>query len=181
VQVIEIDVWNLNGNWWVSHDLPYTDKLLPNNNNCPKSGQVNATRNQDLNSCIDGLHRWHGRHPTHPLVIVKLELKNGFYGGSPASLDALITKRLPRDLVFTPGDLMCRNPPTCTNTYAAPDEAARPGAGPPWRSFAASSCSSWWAVPRPRMSSGSRSSATRRADTRRHSSAGTAKLIFPSL
>ncbi|SDI69964.1 hypothetical protein SAMN04487926_12224 [Paraburkholderia steynii] len=52
VQVIELDVWAASGNWYVSHSDP-----LCNNNNCPKSGQAGADRNQDPRSCIEAIYR----------------------------------------------------------------------------------------------------------------------------
>lgn len=119
-----------NDHWWVDHGLPYSYHLLPNDNNCPYDGLIGKDRNQDLNSCIAGLRRWHGRNASHPLVIVKLELKNGFFGGTPAGLDALITRQLPRELIYTPGDLMCRNPPACSVQDPSPDAAAQAGHWP---------------------------------------------------
>ncbi len=126
VQVIELDVWAAAGKWYVSHSDP-----LGNNNNCPKSGQSGADRNQDLRSCIDSLRTWHDSHPQHELVIVKMEFKAGLLN-SAASLDDLISDisgggagaRIPASWIFKPSDLMCFNPPACTSHYANPEDAA---------------------------------------------------------
>lgn len=130
-QVVELDVYALDGFWYVTHDPPLVNRSLLNNvNTCPKSGDYNAPRDQDLWSCLQGLRKWHDRHPGHPLVVVKLELKAGFLpGNTPAGLDAAITAspNLPRELLYTPADLMCQGYPRCTGRFATPDDAAKAG------------------------------------------------------
>ncbi|MGD9755125.1 MAG: Ca2+-dependent phosphoinositide-specific phospholipase C [Acidimicrobiia bacterium] len=135
--MIELDIWPLSiydgPRYYVKHDLPTPGSV--NENNCPEQGRVDLGRHQDLRSCIEGLRRWHDQNPDHSLVIVKLELKPGFLlSGSPASLDDLIAnvsgrepngdRRLPRDVIFTPRDLMgCdrSNPANCR--YSTPEAA----------------------------------------------------------
>lgn len=126
VQMVEIDVWTNLGSWRVSHSNP-----LANVNNCPKSGLAGNERNQDLRSCIDTIASYHRSHPGHPLLLVKLELKNGFGSNTqPANLDDLIADiagggagaRIPEADIFTPLKLMCRDD-ACSSLYATPEEA----------------------------------------------------------
>lgn len=104
--LIEVDVWTdtLAGRkrWRVSHDNPFG-----NANNCTGQGAT-GNRNQDLGSCLDDLRRWHDSRPNHPLLVVKLEMKDGFdntWGMGPDELDALIAAKL-GPLVFRPADLL---------------------------------------------------------------------------
>src|SRR5262249_54900236 len=88
-QVIEVDVWPdpVRGIFLVSHDTP-----ISSFNNCYNLG--NGTRNQDLRDCIDDLRQWHDRFPDHPLVIVKIEVKDGFMdkdGARAADIDRTIS------------------------------------------------------------------------------------------
>jgi hypothetical protein len=134
-QTVELDVWNIAGHWFVSHNAPQIKKSFPfvtlhnNDNNCPLGGVIGANRNQDLYSCLEGLKGWQDRHPQHPLVIVKLEMKNGFNGNSPADLDSVINSS---DVglspyLFRPEDLMHCDPQTsgCTKDFGSPQAAAQ--------------------------------------------------------
>ena len=136
VQVIEIDIWSMSGTfsgsgWSVTHNT-----LKGRNNNCPKiSNNKQGTpepgsRNQDLRSCMAALRYWHDLNPNHPLVIVKFEMKNSFYYGSPAGLDSWISPYITPTMTFRPQDLMCKNPPTCDQTFATLSEAAQDGNWP---------------------------------------------------
>ncbi|RIK41082.1 MAG: hypothetical protein DCC55_13025 [Chloroflexi bacterium] len=136
VYLMEIDVWAYANKWFVMHGEVNNPLKWPthNDNNCPKSGRPGAPRNQDLRSCIEGLRYWHDQNPNHPLVIVKLELKSGFVEpNDPVDLDNLISDlrnngrgaRIPKEWIFKPADLMCKNPPWCTDNYATPEDAAQ--------------------------------------------------------
>jgi hypothetical protein len=107
--LVELDVWAMPTvkKWRVGHDLP----LLANNNNCANGGLRAGSRDQDLGVCLDNLRDWHNAHPSHPLLVVKLELKNGFDSRislGPVQLDALINQRL-GNAVFRPADLLRAN------------------------------------------------------------------------
>jgi hypothetical protein len=141
VYLVELDAWAHANKWYVIHGEWNNPLEWPvrNNNNCPKSGQPGAPRNQDLRSCIEGLRYWHEQNPNHPLVIVKLELKAGFVEpNDPVDLDNLISDlqnngrgaRLPKEWIFKPSDLMCKNPPGCTDQYPTPQDAAQAGNWP---------------------------------------------------
>jgi Phosphoinositide phospholipase C, Ca2+-dependent len=100
--LIELDVWTLWHRWIVKHDLP----VLPaGSNNCTKG----TSPNQDLATCLANLKAWSTAHPGHPLVVVKIELKNGFAASSgfgPVQLDALLRARL--GALYRPVDLLTR-------------------------------------------------------------------------
>lgn len=126
VQMVEVDVWTNLGSWRVSHDNP-----LANVNNCPKNGRAGNDRNQDLRSCIDNIALYHRNNPGHPLLMVKLEVKNGFGSNTgPVELDELIANlsnggvnaRIPESDIFTPLALMCRDS-ACSSRYATPEQA----------------------------------------------------------
>jgi hypothetical protein len=104
--LLEMDVW-VNGvqkKWRVAHDLP----IIGSNNNCASGGLRAGARDQDLGVCLDNLRAWHDSKPDHPVLIVKIEMKNGFDGraglGAPA-LDKLIAEKLGA-AVFRPADLL---------------------------------------------------------------------------
>jgi hypothetical protein len=130
-QTVEIDVWTDGGNFYVNHNpgFLYFDR---NDNNCSLGGNFQLPRNQDLYSCLEGLKHWHDRHPNHPLVIIKLEMKNGFAHASPQQLEDVFRYRDVglAPLLFKPSDLTCVNYPSCTGRYASPDAAARAGNWP---------------------------------------------------
>ncbi|MDQ1644899.1 MAG: hypothetical protein QOJ50_1083 [Cryptosporangiaceae bacterium] len=119
--LLELDVWSMPTvkAWRVGHDLP----LIANNNNCANGGLRAGSRDQDLKVCLDNLRDWQTAHPQHPLLIVKVEMKNGFNGqiglGAP-QLDALITSKL-GDTVFRPADLLHNN----GRNFADLDSAAK--------------------------------------------------------
>lgn len=100
--LVELDVWTLWKRWIVKHDLP----LLPaGSNNCTRG----TTPNQDLAYCLANLRAWGDAHPAHPLVIVKIEMKNGFAASSgfgPAQFDALLRAQL--GALYRPADLLTR-------------------------------------------------------------------------
>lgn len=102
--LVELDVWTMWRRWIVKHDLP----VLPaGDNNCVRG----STLNQDLGQCLANLRSWHEAHPGHPLVVVKLELKNGFAasrGFGPAQLDALLRAQLGAAALYRPADLLAR-------------------------------------------------------------------------
>ena len=113
--MIEIDVWTTFSAWTVSHDQPFW-----NDNNCTStSGAVN----QGLRTCVDNIAAWHNANPSHPPLLVKLELKAGFQddqGFGPDELDAVFRTRLGAAM-YRPADLMQGIHPT-------PDAAARANA-----------------------------------------------------
>lgn len=104
--LLEMDVWvdSIGRRWRVNHDLP----VFSQSNNCANGGLRAGARDQDLGVCLDNLRDWHAANPNHPLLIVKVEMKNGFNGranlGAP-QLDALITQKL-GGTVFRPADLL---------------------------------------------------------------------------
>jgi hypothetical protein len=109
--LIELDTWAnvLNGKWDVSHDDP-----LASDNNCVQATTAadlyTGDRNQNLDSCLDDIRIWMLAHPTHGPIMVKLEMKNGFYdtlGMNPTELDAYVKQHLGSTL-YTPGDLLTK-------------------------------------------------------------------------
>jgi hypothetical protein len=116
-KLIEIDVWTLFRRWIVAHDLPI---IGADNNNCLRG----SAQNQDLGGCLDNLATWHATHPNHPLIIVKVEMKNGFAasgGFGPAQFDGLIHARLGDAALYRPADLLTRTDGT---RFADLDSAA---------------------------------------------------------
>jgi hypothetical protein len=114
--LVELDVWTLWRRWIVKHDLP---ALPAGTNNCVQG----TSRNQDLATCLANLRAWSTVHPGHPLIVVKVELKNGFAASSglgPAQFDALLRDRL--GSLYTPGDLRGSYPDL--DTAAAADNWA---------------------------------------------------------
>jgi hypothetical protein len=104
--LVEVDVWTDTfagrKRWRVSHDSPFG-----NANNCTGQGAA-GNRNQDLGACLDDIRLWHQSRPDHPLLVVKLEMKDGFdntYGVGPDELDALIASKL-GGIVYRPGELL---------------------------------------------------------------------------
>ena len=107
--LIELDTWAnvLNGKWDVSHGDP-----LASDNNCVQATTsadlYTGDRNQNLDSCLDDIRIWMLAHPTHGPIMVKLEMKNGFYdtlGMNPTELDAYVKQHLGSTL-YTPADLL---------------------------------------------------------------------------
>jgi len=135
VQVIELDIWStadrVGGSWSVTHNT-----FKGRKNNCPKIVKNKqgtpepGTRNQDLHSCMAALRYWHDANPNHPLVIVKFEMKNGFYYGTPSGLDSWISPYITPTMLFRPQDLMCKNPPSCDQTYDTLQAAAQANVWP---------------------------------------------------
>ena len=109
--LIELDTWAnvLNGKWDVSHGDP-----LASDNNCVQATTsadlYTGDRNQNLDSCLDDIRIWMLAHPTHGPIMVKLEMKNGFYdtlGMNPTELDAYVKQHLGSTL-YTPADLLTK-------------------------------------------------------------------------
>ncbi|NGO73703.1 phosphatidylinositol-specific phospholipase C domain-containing protein, partial [Streptomyces boncukensis] len=106
--LLELDVWtNVFGSGWrVSHSNP-----LGNDNNCENASSPaelrSKPRNQRLDGCLADMRAWHDANPGHRPVLLKVEMKDGFYaksGRGPADLDALLTEKL-GDALFRPADL----------------------------------------------------------------------------
>jgi hypothetical protein len=109
--LIELDTWAnvLNGKWDVSHGSP-----LASTNNCVQAGSAAdlymGNRNQNLDSCLDDVRIWMQAHPTHGPIMVKLEMKNGFYnplGMNPTEFDSYVRAHLGSTL-YTPADLLTK-------------------------------------------------------------------------
>ncbi|MBG0822571.1 hypothetical protein HS048_17690 [Planomonospora sp. ID91781] len=122
-RMIEIDLWTFFGQWTVSHSNPFWS-----DNNCERGATVgqlrDSARNQQFTHCLDNIRAWHEANPGHELLVVKLEMKDGFHdnrGRGPDELDAVLRERF-GDAMLTPADLM--------GGHATPDDAARAGAWP---------------------------------------------------
>ncbi|GAA2828199.1 phosphatidylinositol-specific phospholipase C domain-containing protein [Crossiella cryophila] len=123
--MLEIDIWtNFFGtrDFKVSHDPG-------NSNNCAAANTYpelrTGARNQNLATCLRNIRLWHENKPNHPLVVLKLELKNGFdgRGGFGAQeLDRVIADNLGAANVFGPAQLK--------GGHATLDAAAQAGAWP---------------------------------------------------
>jgi len=109
--LIELDTWAnvLNGKWDVSHDNPFAS-----NNNCVQATTgadlYTGNRNQNLDSCLDDIRIWMLAHPTHGPIMVKIEMKNGFYdplGMNPTEFDGYVKAHLGSTL-YTPADLLTK-------------------------------------------------------------------------
>ncbi|MEV0324798.1 phosphatidylinositol-specific phospholipase C domain-containing protein [Streptomyces sp. NPDC050658] len=106
--MLEIDVWtNPFGNGWrVSHTNP-----VGNNNNCENAVSASELRtkprNQRLTGCLADIKSWHDAHPSHRPILLKVELKDGFWrksGRGPGDLDDLLKSYL-GNAVYRPGQL----------------------------------------------------------------------------
>jgi hypothetical protein len=116
--LLELDVWtNVVGSGWrVSHGNP-----TGNDNNCenasaPEELRTNK-RDQNLDGCLADMRAWHDANPGHPPVLIKVEMKDGFYDKAdrgPDELDALLGEKL-GDALLRPGDV--------TGEHATLDEA----------------------------------------------------------
>ena len=123
--LVELDTWHnvFNGKWDVSHSNP-----LGSSNNCVQASTAadlyTGDRNQNLDSCLDDIRIWLQAHPTsHPLM-VKIEMKNGFYdtlGMNPTEFDSYVKAHL-GSVLYTPADLLTKSDGT---KYADLDTAAR--------------------------------------------------------
>ncbi|WNE94649.1 phosphatidylinositol-specific phospholipase C domain-containing protein [Streptomyces luomodiensis] len=107
--LLELDVWtNVFGpGWRVSHSNP-----LGNANNCENAAGPaelrTKARNQSLAGCLANMRAWHEAHPGHRPILVKVEMKDGFYGKAgrgPADLDALLGATL-GDALLRPADVV---------------------------------------------------------------------------
>ncbi|MDH2424044.1 Ca2+-dependent phosphoinositide-specific phospholipase C [Sphaerisporangium sp. TRM90804] len=122
-RMIEIDLWTFFGQWTVSHSNPFG-----NANNCEQgstAGQLrDSSRSRPLTDCLDNVKAWHDANPDHELLVIKLEMKDGFHdnrGRGPDELDAVLRPRFGGALI-TPAALL--------NGHATPDDGARAGAWP---------------------------------------------------
>ena len=123
--LVELDTWAnvLNGKWDVSHSDP-----LASSNNCVQAGTAadlyTGDRNQNLDSCLDDIRIWMLAHPTHGPLMVKIEMKNGFYdtlGMNPTEFDGYIKANL-GSVLYTPADLLTKSDGTL---YPDLDTAAK--------------------------------------------------------
>ncbi|GLU46556.1 hypothetical protein [Nocardiopsis ansamitocini] len=119
--LVEIDVWtdDLIGAWRVNHDL------VGQQNNCvgatDPAGLRSGNANGNLRACLTDMRTWHEATPDHQAVVVKVEMKDGFYGRGglgPAEFDDLVAATL-GDAVYRPADLLGDHPDL--------DSAARSG------------------------------------------------------
>ena len=109
--LIELDTWAnvFNGKWDVSHGNP-----IGSDNNCVKATSsadlYTGDRNQNLDSCLDDVRIWMQAHPTHGPLMVKIEMKNGFYdplGMNSTQLDSYVRTHLGSTL-YTPANLLTK-------------------------------------------------------------------------
>ncbi|NLU73421.1 hypothetical protein HCC61_12160 [Streptomyces sp. HNM0575] len=116
--LLELDVWtNVIGKGWrVSHSNP-----TGNDNNCENAASADELRtkerDQSLDGCLADMRAWHDAHPGHPPVLIKVEMKDGFYDKAdrgPDELDTLLGEKL--------GDALLR-PSDVTGDHADLDEA----------------------------------------------------------
>ncbi|GAB3659866.1 phosphatidylinositol-specific phospholipase C domain-containing protein [Streptomyces sparsus] len=118
--LLEFDVWTntFAAGWRVAHNNP-----IGNDNNCENASDAaqlrTKPRNQRLDGCLADLRAWHDANPGHRPILLKIEMKDGFYGRGgrgPAQFDALVNSKL-GDAVYRPGEL--------TGRHANLDEAVR--------------------------------------------------------
>lgn len=123
--LLELDVWtNIVGSGWrVSHSNP-----TGNDNNCENASTAaelrSKKRDQKLDGCLADMRAWHDANPDHPPVLVKVEMKDGFYDKAdrgPDELDALLSEKL--------GDALLR-PADVVGAHATLDEAVGAGGWP---------------------------------------------------
>lgn len=123
--LLELDVWtNIVGSGWrVSHSNP-----TGNDNNCENAGSAaelrSKKRDKGLDGCLADMRAWHDAHPGHPPVLIKVEMKDGFYNKAdrgPDELDALLSEKL--------GDALLR-PSDVVGEHATLDEAVGAGGWP---------------------------------------------------
>ncbi|ARP72448.1 hypothetical protein LK07_24810 [Streptomyces pluripotens] len=124
--LLELDVYvdTISHRWRVSHSNPWGD-----NNNCEAAKNpdelYSKSRNQDLGSCLDNMAAWNQLHPDHPPIVIKVEMKVGFYdkgGLGPDEFDTLVSQKLGSS-VYKPADLL-------DGTYPSLDAAAKANAWP---------------------------------------------------
>jgi hypothetical protein len=123
--LLELDVWTnaFGPGWRVSHNNP-----LGNDNNCENAATPaelrTKARDQSLAGCLADMKAWHDAHPGHRPIVIKTEMKDGFYdksGRGPDDLDALLGSTL--------GDALLR-PADVAGGHTDLDEAVRAGAWP---------------------------------------------------
>jgi hypothetical protein len=123
--LLELDVWtsNFGSGWRVSHSNP-----IGNDNNCEGGAVALGPRvrvsDQSLDGCLADLRAWHDAHPDHAPVMLKVELKDGFYDKAdrgPDEFDALLSEQL--------GDALLR-PSDVVGDHATLDEAVQDGGWP---------------------------------------------------
>ncbi|MCP2163565.1 Ca2+-dependent phosphoinositide-specific phospholipase C [Goodfellowiella coeruleoviolacea] len=107
--MVEIDVWSnflFSGDFQVGHN--------PGNaNNCAKATSYDqlrtGSRNQNLATCLRNIRLWHDHNPDHPLVVLKVEVKNGFdetNGHGPDEFDRLLASTIGASAIFGPAQLL---------------------------------------------------------------------------
>ncbi|MFC7329207.1 phosphatidylinositol-specific phospholipase C domain-containing protein [Marinactinospora rubrisoli] len=110
--LVEIDVWtdDLFRNWRVNHEL------FGQSNNCvgatDPAGLREGGTDKDLRACLTDMRTWHDANPGHRPIVVKIEMKDGFYargGLGPVEFDALVDETL-GDSVYRPADLLGDHP-----------------------------------------------------------------------
>lgn len=122
--LLELDVWTngVGGGWRVSHADP-----VGNDNNCTHASSAAAlrtgARDTDLGGCLADMRAWHDAHPGHRPLVIKVEMKDGFYGTrrGPAAFDKLVRDHL-GDALFRPSDVV--------GGHDTLDEAVRAGGWP---------------------------------------------------
>ncbi|WP_405867822.1 hypothetical protein OG407_48600 [Streptomyces sp. NBC_01515] len=123
--LVELDTWHnvFNGKWDVSHSNP-----LGSDDNCVQASTAadlyTGNRNQNLDSCLDDIRIWLQAHPTSHPVMVKIEMKNGFYdtlGMNPTEFDGYVKAHL-GSVLYTPADLLTKSDGT---RYPDLDTAAK--------------------------------------------------------
>ncbi|MEU0839761.1 phosphatidylinositol-specific phospholipase C domain-containing protein [Streptomyces sp. NPDC005962] len=111
--LLELDVWTnaFGAGWRVSHSNP-----LGNDNNCENAATPaelrTKARDQSLAGCLADMKAWHDAHPGHRPIVIKTEMKDGFYGKSgrgPDDLDALLSATL-GDALLRPADVVGDHP-----------------------------------------------------------------------
>ncbi|MEW1569641.1 phosphatidylinositol-specific phospholipase C domain-containing protein [Streptomyces sp. NPDC093509] len=124
--LLEIDVYTdiISHRWRVGHNNPFS-----NDNNCEKAKApedlYSTSLNQDLGSCLDNVSAWSQKHPDHPPIVFKVEMKLGFNDKlnlGPDEFDSLVLQKL-GDSVYKPADLL-------SGTFSSLDAAAKANAWP---------------------------------------------------
>jgi hypothetical protein len=128
--LIELDTWAnvFNGHWDVSHDDPIAS--INNCNYAPTAAQLyTGSVNQNLDSCLGDINVWLTAHPTSNPIMVKIEMKNGFWdplGMNATELDSYIAAHL-GNVVYKPVSLLTKPDGTL---YPNLDAAAQAGNWP---------------------------------------------------
>lgn len=102
--VVEIDVWppQFRDDFPVGHD----GRRL---NNCRKRERWMSRRNAWLSDCLAEIREWSDDHPNHPLIIVNVDAKTGFWGKYDL-FDEIVEDELGVEKLFRPLDLRGTHP-----------------------------------------------------------------------